>query len=76
MATPEGYHVPHASGDEPNLISHASASKLMFPTRVGMNRCAGGSRPRACHVPHASGDEPARRAEFQGKEICSPREWG
>ena len=47
-------NLPHARGDEPNIISK---NLLICPTHVGMNRIRC-EQPVMLNLPHARGDEP------------------
>ena len=50
--------------------------RLVFPTRVGMDRSTTGQHSFGPGVPHASGDGPVTRSVLGTRPSCSPREWG
>ena len=51
-------------------------ARMVFPTRVGMDRLRPPLRRSRARVPHASGDGPMIGNAWPGETGCSPREWG
>ena len=68
--------VPHACGDEPEIMTLLIEFTTVFPTPVGMNRDWELSDFHSLCVPHACGDEPFSMDVRVEVIRCSPRLWG
>ena len=50
--------------------------RIVFPTRVGMNRSTYREKTDMICIPHTRGDEPEKEREEKERKEYSPHAWG